>query len=254
MKNELQIFKDERFGEIRTLEENGEVLFCGSDIAKALGYKDTVNALKQHCKEDGVVFRHITDSLNRKQHAKFIDEGNLYRLIVNSKLPSAEQFENWVFNEVLPSIRKHGYYATKAKEDELKAKRVEIMQQNARSREAALWLKIGNNVPTPEYKQICASYASKTLAGLAVLPLPVMEQQYYTAQEVGTRIGITGNVVGRIANAHGLKAPQGQANKYGRWFLDKAKHCSKEVPTWKYTDDGANAIENFFKEGKSCFM
>lgn len=138
--------------------------------------------------------------------------------------------------------------------DELKERRVAVMQQNARSREAALWLKIGNNVPTPEYKQICASYASKTLAGLAVLPLPVMEQQYYTAQEVGARIGITGNMVGRIANAHGLKAPQGQANEYGRWFWDKAKHCSKEVPTWKYTDDGANAIEKFFKEGKSCFM
>lgn len=138
--------------------------------------------------------------------------------------------------------------------DELKERRVAVMQQNARSREAALWLKIGDNVPIPEYKQICASYASKTLAGLAVLPLPVMERQYYTAQEVGARIGITGNMVGRIANTHGLKAPQGQANKYGRWFWDKAKHCSKEVPTWKYTDDGANAIEKFFKEGKSCFM
>lgn len=138
--------------------------------------------------------------------------------------------------------------------DELKERRVAVMQQNARSREAALWLKIGDNVPIPEYKQICASYASKTLAGLAVLPLPVMEQQYYTAQEVGTRIGITGNMVGRIANTHGLKAPQGQANKYGRWFWDKAKHCSKEVPTWKYTDDGANTIERFFKEEKSCFM
>lgn len=151
------------------------------------------------------------------------------------------------FNEMEAAITKKHF-------DELKERRVAVMQQNARSREAALWLKIGNNVPTPEYKQICASYASKTLAGLAVLPLPVMEQQYYTAQEVGTRIGITGNMVGRIANAHGLKAPQGQANKYGRWFLDKAKHCSKEVPTWKYTDDGTNAIEKFFKEGKSCFM
>lgn len=151
------------------------------------------------------------------------------------------------FNEMEAAITKKHF-------DELKERRVAVMQQNARSREAALWLKIGDNVPTPEYKQICASYASKTLAGLAVLPLPVMEQQYYTAQEVGTRIGITGNMVGRIANAHGLKAPQGQANEYGRWFWDKAKHCSKEVPTWKYTDDGANAIEKFFKEEKSCFM
>ncbi|BDF57485.1 hypothetical protein CE91St36_03020 [Christensenellaceae bacterium] len=253
MKNELQIFKSTQFGEMRTLEEDGKILFCGSDAAKALGYVKPNNAINQHCK-DATLKQGITDSLGRKQDILFIQEGDLYRLIVGSKLPAAEKFERWVFDEVLPTIRKNGYYAAKAKEDELKAKRVEIMQQNARSREAALWLKIGENVPMPEYKQICASYASKTLAGLAVLPLPVMDHQYYTAQEVGTRIGITGNMVGRIANAHGLKAPQGQANKYGRWFWDKAKHCSKEVPAWKYTDDGANAIEKFFKEEKSCFM
>lgn len=110
--NELQIFRNNNFGEIRTLEKNGKILFCGSDVAKALGFKDTVNALKQRCKKDGVAFHHITDSLGRQQQAKFIDEGNLYRLIVSSKLPSAEKFERWVFDEVLPSIRKTGGYGT----------------------------------------------------------------------------------------------------------------------------------------------
>ncbi|MCX7658179.1 MAG: phage antirepressor KilAC domain-containing protein [Oscillospiraceae bacterium] len=109
---DLQIFKSEKFGEIRTVEENGKFLFCGSDVAKALGYVDTVNALKQHCKQDGVVFHHITDNLGRTQQAKFINEGNLYRLIAKSQLPEAEQFERWIFDEVLPSIRKHGMYAT----------------------------------------------------------------------------------------------------------------------------------------------
>lgn len=251
---ELQIFRSERFGEVRTLEENGEVLFCGKDVARALGYGQPHKAIERHCRYGTKHTVPHPQSDEKTMAMTFIPEGDLYRLITHSKLPSAEQFECWVFDEVLPSIRKHGYYATKAKECEIKAKRVKIMQQNAKSREAALWLKIGENVPIPEYKQICASYASKTLAGLAVLPLPVMEQQYYTAQEVGMRIGITGNIVGRIANAHGLKAPQGQANKYGRWFWDKAKHCSKEVSTWRYTDEGLNAIEKFFKEGKSCFM
>ena len=79
--NELQIFNNSDFGDIRTAEENGKVLFCGSDVAKALGYADTVNALKQHCKTDGVAFHHITDNLGRTQQAKFINEGNLYRLI-----------------------------------------------------------------------------------------------------------------------------------------------------------------------------
>jgi len=110
--NELKIFNNEQFGQVRTIEENNNILFCGSDVARALGYKDTVNALKQHCKENGVAFHHIIDSLGRKQEAKFINEGNLYRLIANSKLPSAEKFESWIFDEVLPTIRKHGAYVT----------------------------------------------------------------------------------------------------------------------------------------------
>ena len=108
-------YNSPEFGSIRVIEENGKYLFCGADVAKSLGYKDTVNALKTHCREDGVAFYHLTDNLGRKQKAKFISEGNLYRLIVHSKLPSAERFEKWVFDEVLPTIRKHGSYLTKEK-------------------------------------------------------------------------------------------------------------------------------------------
>lgn len=104
----LQIFSNEEFGEIRTIEIDGKPYFSGADVAKALGYKDTVNALKQHCR--GVVKHHIIDSLGRKQEASFITEGDLYRLIMKSKLPSAEKFETWVMDEVLPTIRKTGSY------------------------------------------------------------------------------------------------------------------------------------------------
>lgn len=100
------------FGEVRTIEKNDSVLFCGSDIAKALGYADTAKAIKQHCKEDGWVICPVIDSMGRSQQAKFITEGNVYRLIAHSKLPGAERFERWVFDEVLPSIRKHGAYMT----------------------------------------------------------------------------------------------------------------------------------------------
>ena len=110
--SQIEVFNNEEFGSIRVIEENGKYLFCGLDAAKALGYKDTVNALKAHCSKDGVAFYHLTDNLGRKQKVKFISEGNLYRLIVYSKLPSAERFERWVFDEVLPSIRKHGAYVT----------------------------------------------------------------------------------------------------------------------------------------------
>lgn len=105
---------------IRTTSEDGTPLFCGKDVASILGYKDTTNALKLHCR--GVVKHHpIVDSLGRSQSARFITEPDLYRLITRSKLPEAEKFERWVFEEVLPSIRKHGMYATESVVDAMLA-------------------------------------------------------------------------------------------------------------------------------------
>ncbi len=109
---DLQIFKSEQFGEIRTLEENGKALFCASDIAKALGYARPGDAISAHCRY--TVKRSIPhpQSPNKQIEMSFIPEGDVYRLITHSKLPGAERFERWVFDEVLPSIRKHGLYAT----------------------------------------------------------------------------------------------------------------------------------------------
>lgn len=106
---ELKIFTNPDFGEVRTLEENGTVLFCGSDVAVALGYAKPRNAIGTHCK--GALKRGILTA-GGNQEMTFIPEGDVYRLIARSKLPSAEQFERWVFDEVLPSIRKHGAYMT----------------------------------------------------------------------------------------------------------------------------------------------
>ena len=117
---EMQVFKNEQFGEVRTVEENGRILFCGSDVAKALGYEaNPQDAIRRHCKDDGCVIHAVIDSMGREQQTKFITEGNLYRLITHSKLSSAEKFEKWVFDEVLPSIRKHGAYMTPEKLEEV---------------------------------------------------------------------------------------------------------------------------------------
>lgn len=114
--NNLQIFTDVEFGQIRTTEESGNVLFCGSDIARALGYAIPSKAVNTHCK--GVSKMEVPTN-GGMQQMLFIPEGDLYRLIINSKLPSAEKFENWIFDEVLPSIRKHGAYLTDEKIEEV---------------------------------------------------------------------------------------------------------------------------------------
>lgn len=105
--NELQIFNSGEFGEIRTIEIDGKPYFVGTDVAKALGYNNPRDAVSRHCK--GVVKRD-TPTSSGIQSMSYINEGDLYRLIMKSKLPSAEKFESWVMDEVLPIIRKTGSY------------------------------------------------------------------------------------------------------------------------------------------------
>lgn len=105
--NELQIFNSGEFGEIRTIEIDGKPYFVGTDVAKALGYNNPRDAVSRHCK--GVV-KHDTPTSSGIQSMSYINEGDLYRLIMKSKLPSAEKFESWVMDEVLPTIRKTGSY------------------------------------------------------------------------------------------------------------------------------------------------
>lgn len=107
--NTIQTFTSDDFGTIRTVEHDGSVLFCGRDVAVALGYENPGKAIRDHCK--GGPKRYPLQTPGGIQHARFITEGDLYRLIVSSKLPSAQKFESWVFDEVLPSIRRHGVYA-----------------------------------------------------------------------------------------------------------------------------------------------
>ena len=106
----IEIFNSEEFGSVRIIEENNSFLFCASDVAKALGYSNIHSALQRHCK--GVVKRDTVTSTRGIQALTYIPEGDVYRLIVHSKLPSAERFERWVFDEVLPSLRRNGIYIT----------------------------------------------------------------------------------------------------------------------------------------------
>lgn len=110
MENNLMIFENEEFGEIQVLENDSKYEFEATGVAKMLGYVNPYDAIQRHCQKDGVVKHEVIDNLGRKQIKNFITEGNLYRLITHSKLPDAEKFEKWVFDEVLPSIRKHGGY------------------------------------------------------------------------------------------------------------------------------------------------
>lgn len=111
--NGLKVFENPEFGQVRTIEQNGEIYFVGKDVAEILGYSNPRKALFDHVDEedkmDGVTIR---DSIGREQKPILINESGLYSLILRSQLPNAQKFKRWVTSEVLPSIRKHGIYAT----------------------------------------------------------------------------------------------------------------------------------------------
>ncbi|MCG1700159.1 phage antirepressor KilAC domain-containing protein [Staphylococcus epidermidis] len=110
--HDLKVFQNSQFGELEILTIDNKEWFPAIKVAEILGYTNPRKAIRDHAKERGVTIRSVIDSLGRNQDKKFIDEGNLYRLITRSKLPQADQFEEWVFEDVLPAIRKHGIYAT----------------------------------------------------------------------------------------------------------------------------------------------
>lgn len=107
---DIQIFNNPDFGDIRTVEIDGEPWFVGKDVAGALGYAKPLGAVSTHVEKDDSLKRGLMDSLGREQETIFINESGLYALIFGSKLDSAKKFKKWVTSEVLPAIRKNGSY------------------------------------------------------------------------------------------------------------------------------------------------
>jgi anti-repressor protein len=136
--NEIQVFNNTEFGEIRTAEIEGKPYFMATDIAKALGYSRPNDAISAHCR---ATVKHSTPISGKMQEVNFIPEGDVYRLIARSKLPQAEKFEKWVFDEVLPSIRKTGGYIAGQEhmtDDELLANAILVAQRKIAERDKVI--------------------------------------------------------------------------------------------------------------------
>lgn len=225
--NELQVFTNERLGQIRSMNIDGQPYFVGKDIAEALGYEKPRNAIATHVHEDDKTTALIQGTgSNYKSKAVLINESGMYALIFGSKLESAIEFKHWVTSEVLPSIRMTGGYNSQ-QSDEYKAKRLEVMMINAKARLMKEQNKrIEMLIKNPEYT------TNEFTADITVIP------KVYTAAEVGAMLGVSANKIGRIANANGLKTEE-----YGEWFKDKAKNADKEVPSFRYNDKGVAKLK-----------
>ncbi|MFR7477629.1 MAG: BRO family protein [Acutalibacteraceae bacterium] len=152
--NELKIFENPAFGQVRTVEREGEPWFVGKDVAQALGYKDTINALKSHVDPEDKQGGWQITTPGGTQEMTIITESGLYSLVLSSKLPTAKAFKRWITSEVIPSIRKTGGYLMEQEQlspSELMAKALMVAQKTLAEREARISaLTVENQIMTPK--------------------------------------------------------------------------------------------------------
>ena len=211
--------------EVRTaIKDNGDVYFCLTDVADVLEISNA-NPSRFNLDEKGV-HKMYTPTNGGMQQLTFVNEPNLYRVIFRSNKAEARQFQDWVFNEVLPTIRKTGSYNTKPTELTAKEK-VECLN---------ILMSTFGDVLSKEAKETILVTTSENLLGMDLGYRPQV-QKTYTAAQIGEQLGISANRVGRIANTHNLKT-----DKYGMCVLDKARGHGKQVENFRYFE---KAIDKF---------
>ena len=241
--SELQIFNNEEFGSVRTIEIENEPWFVGKDITRALGYgngKSLNNAISNHVDDDDKGVTEIVTP-GGKQQMTIVNESGLYALIFGSKLESAKRFKRWVTAEVLPSIRKNGSYSVRPMTEYQKIA-MKTKVENTKIRKAQILERLAKVYEGTTYQQVLNSYATKELTGEHILPLPELKEKVYTAKEVGEKLGISANKVGILTNRYGLKN-----DHYGKWFHDKAKGYNKEVSSFRYYETIIPKLESIIK-------
>lgn len=260
----VKIFNNSKFGTLRVFVIDGEIWFIGNDVSTMLGYEVPKKAVYDHVKDRDKRLIKLSDIQDGTEivpsHMKgskitIINESGLYSLTLSSKLPSAEDFKDWVTHEVLPSIRKYGYYrvdnkpAITKEEYELRMMEAKAMMRDAEARimeskrkSAELMLSLKDKTSIPEVAAIAESYAVNIMAGKDLVALPEVNERTLTATEVGRILGISAHKVGMISNKHGLKTPE-----FGKWFYDKSRHSDKEVESFRYYEKAVEEIRKFLR-------
>lgn len=227
--------------QVRTVMIDDEPHFVGNDVAATLGYSQPAKAIREHVNEEDKGVSKI-DTPGGKQKVTVVNESGVYDLIFDASRQGknvdirrkATEFRHWVTNDVLPSIRKTGTYSTDNTLTAQRTKRLEIMEANKQTRKATALYDIAMEVSDERAKQNMLREAAKLIIGHDV------ESPSYTATYIGEALGVSKELVGRIANQLNIKAPEGGANKYGYWVIRRTD--AGTYPQWLYTDDGATEV------------
>ena len=244
MDNTLQVFNYKE-QQVRTVEVNGEIWFVAKDVCDILEIQNVTQAV-QNLDEDERSMHYI----GRQGEANIISEAGLYKLIFNSRKPEAKEFTRWVTHEVLPTLHRAGTFTIN--QPQISLEELEL-RRNALNLERAKLINSMIENPsfpmTPETRTVFAHEVFKLASGHDYLAmLPECSEKWYTATEIGNELGISANKVGRIAKTHGIKAPDGESNEYGRWIFSKSQYSSREVPSFIYNENALDWFRDFMRE------
>lgn len=204
----------------------------GIDVVDLLNQSD---GFRKFAAENGLI------GSNRTQHVYLLSERGYAKL-----LKILDDDKAWDIYDKLVDNYFNMRVTIKNNEPSLvQQRRLSIMEDNAATRKANIMYKIAMQTESQSSKQHLLALAAKELTG--EMTIPVMKQKEYSATEIGKKLGISANKVGRIANQLGIKAEQPGQNEYGRWTNSKSQHSDKEVPQWLYSDKGLHVIREAVK-------
>ena len=214
---ELQIFQSPEFGRVRTTVVDGEPWFVGKDIALALGYINTKDALSRHVDADDKGGSRITTP-SGEQEMTIINESGLYSLVLSSKLPTAKKFKRWVTSEVLPAIRKTGSYSVKqAEQDKTREMRAEAMLRNSISKQAKMMMEIAKMSHIKAYQDVMMAKTGNILAGENILPMPKSGRERrplgWFCKQIG-KAETWGTQLGKLLKRNGITQRPGENGEF----------------------------------------
>lgn len=257
MTNELQVFNNPAFGQVRVIEKDGEPWFVGKDVASILGYSNVRDAVYKRVDEDDKLRMQIADA-GQKREVTFINESGVYSLVFGSKLPEAKAFKRWVTSEVLPAIRKHGGYLTPEKVEKALLNPDTIIQlatqlKQERERSKALQIKADKLAADNTY---LIEKRNTTTAAIMVQRRTRRTANDFTITELAEEFELPAKTLRDVLKAEGwlmqmdgkgfhyptLKAPQGAL------YVEQGAYFSKMTQTVRISPYGVLCVKQLLKD------
>lgn len=220
--NEVTTFNFES-QKVRTVAKDSDTWFVLADVCKVLELTNPTMVAKKLDLDE----RAKSDLGHKERNVTIINESGLYAVILRSDKPQAKPFRKWVTSEVLPAIRKNGEYSTNAG-IAYKRQVIETKERNSRARLGNMYFKLAKLTSNENYRSALIARCAEVLNnGIPFLPYPEVGERTYSAEQIGEKLGISAQKVGRLTNAYNLKTEE-----FGQWVWDKAKSADKQVQTF----------------------